>query len=219
MAQEPEKKNQDAGVSTGKKLGDLYRLIDGIEIAMMTTRQIDGSLVSRPMAVQERREGVDLWFVTTTDGHMVDEIRAQPEVNLAFYKDKTREWVSVSGTARLDRDPERIRRLYKKDWKIWMGDEGDDRSGGPNDPRIILIEVDAHAATYMKSDSRPMALFRVARALVTRKKAELGSTRHVDKQELNGDTKAERARDPRQKRPVRAKLAKLAKRAKRTKRA
>ena len=34
----------------GKKLEDLYELIEGIEIAMFTTRRPDGHLVSRPMA-------------------------------------------------------------------------------------------------------------------------------------------------------------------------
>ena len=32
----------------GKKLDELYELIDGIEIAMFTTRRPDGHLVSRP---------------------------------------------------------------------------------------------------------------------------------------------------------------------------
>lgn len=48
----------------GKKLKDLYDLIEGIEIAMFTTRRADGHLVSRPMATQERVTGTDLWFVT-----------------------------------------------------------------------------------------------------------------------------------------------------------
>jgi len=38
--------------STTKKLDELYALIDGIEIAMFTTRRPDGQLVSRPMATQ-----------------------------------------------------------------------------------------------------------------------------------------------------------------------
>src|SRR5437870_811737 len=50
--------------STTKKLDELYALIDGIEIAMFTTRRPDGQLVSRPMATQERVTGTDLWFVT-----------------------------------------------------------------------------------------------------------------------------------------------------------
>jgi general stress protein 26 len=32
-------------------------------------------------------------------------------VNLSYYKDRTREWISVSGTAKVSRDRETIRRL------------------------------------------------------------------------------------------------------------
>jgi general stress protein 26 len=38
--------------SLSKKLDDLYDLIEGIEIAMFTTRRPDGHLASRPMATQ-----------------------------------------------------------------------------------------------------------------------------------------------------------------------
>ena len=45
----------------GKKLDELYGLIEGIEIAMFTTRRADGHLVSRPMATQTQAEGSDLY--------------------------------------------------------------------------------------------------------------------------------------------------------------
>ena len=60
---------------TGKNLKDLYDLIDGIEIAMFTTRRPDGQLVSRPMATQTQAEGSDLWFVTDVESHKLDELR------------------------------------------------------------------------------------------------------------------------------------------------
>ena len=49
MADKAVAKNTDDSVPTDKKLDDLYELIDGIEIAMLTTRRADGHLVSRPM--------------------------------------------------------------------------------------------------------------------------------------------------------------------------
>ena len=53
----------------GKKLKDLYDLIEGIEIAMFTTRRPDSQLVSRPMATQTQAEGTDLWFVTDIESN------------------------------------------------------------------------------------------------------------------------------------------------------
>ena len=47
----PQKPLADS-VSSDKKLDELYELIEGIEIAMLTTIEADGSLTSRPMATQ-----------------------------------------------------------------------------------------------------------------------------------------------------------------------
>ena len=176
-------------VPTGKKLGDLYELIEGMEVCMMTTRRYDGRLVSRAMQVQERKQGTaDLWFVTSSETHKLDELEAQPEVNLAFYNSKSREWVSVSGAATVMRNRDRIRELYKPDWKIWFGDEGGERNGGPNDPRIMLIFVEAHSVEYLKQDKpKPFVLFEIARSLVTGKPAELGSQRMITERELPHD--------------------------------
>ena len=38
-------------------LDELWKLVDGIETAMLTTRREDGHLVSRPMATQKRASG------------------------------------------------------------------------------------------------------------------------------------------------------------------
>jgi len=74
----------------GKKIEDLYALIDGIEIAMFTTRRPDGHLVSRPMATQTQAEGTDLWFVTDIESNKLDELGFDAQVNLAYYRDRTR---------------------------------------------------------------------------------------------------------------------------------
>ncbi len=178
-------KSTDDNVSPTKKIEELYSLVEGIETAMLTSRKFDGMLISRPMATQEKRPGVDFWFVTSTETHKVDEIEAQPEVNLAYYNNKSREWVSVSGTARIVSDRDLIRTLYKPDWKAWFGDEGGVRNGGPNDPRLVLIEVEAHEATYLKSNEpRAVQMFKVAKALITGNTPKIGDMRHVGKREL-----------------------------------
>jgi general stress protein 26 len=168
-----------------KRLKDLYDLIEGIEVAMFTTRRQDGRLVSRPMATQTQAEGTDLWFVTDIESHKLDELEHDPNVNLAYYRDGTREWVSVSGTASLNLDRRVIRELYRPDWKAWFGDEGGERNGGPDDPRLALILVEVESVTYLKMDKpRPVILFELAKALVTGKRAEVGVQREVSGEEM-----------------------------------
>ena len=114
-------------------LAKFYEMVSELEIAMMTTRREDGHLVSRAMANQKRAAGADLWFVTTESSPKLAEIVADPHVNLAYYKDRTREWISVAGLANISRDRRRIRELYAADWKAWFPDEGDPRHGTADD--------------------------------------------------------------------------------------
>ena len=88
-------------------LHTLYDLIDDIEIAMMTTRRPDGHLRSRAMANQRVAAGADLWFVTAQGTAKLAELAADPHLNLSYYRDRNREWVSVSGLATLSQTARR----------------------------------------------------------------------------------------------------------------
>ena len=185
MADKSQEKNLDNEVPLEKKLDDLYALIDGIETALFTTRRADGHLVSRPMQVQRRTAGTDLWFMTNIESHKLEELATDAHVNCAFYKDRTREWVSVSGTARISQDTRIIHDLYQRDWKMWLGDEGGARDGGPDDPRIALVLVDAHSVVYSKQNRpTPLVLFEMARGLVTGDEPKVSDLRTLDEREL-----------------------------------
>jgi general stress protein 26 len=172
-------------MATSKKIDELYDLIKGIETAMFTTRRPTGQLVSRPMATQDRIDGADLWFVTDVETHKLDELALDPHVNCSYYNNKSREWVSVSGVARVSKNKQKIRQLYKEDWKAWFGDQGGDRDGGPNDPRIALIMVEAESATYMKVNKpRPVVLFEVLKGMVTGSRVDVGEVKEVTGAEL-----------------------------------
>ena len=189
-------KNRDNDVPLEKKLDDLYKLIDGIETAMLTTRRADGSLVSRAMQTQRRTTGTDLWFMTNVESEKFEELARDPHVNLSFYKDRTREWVSVSGRAILSRDRDLIDSLYKPDWKAWLGDTGDGkRDGGPHDPRIALILVEADSVVYSKSDRpAPIVLFQVVKAMITGTPPKVADLRELSRAELQAPRNREELR-------------------------
>ncbi len=163
------------------ELEKFYAQVDEIETAMMTTRRPDGHLESRAMANQKRAAGADLWFVTGGDTAKVRDLEGDPHLNLAYYKDRTREWVSVSGLATLSRDREKIRELYAPDWKMWFPDEGDPRHGTPDDPRFVLIGVEIHAAVFLEVDKpQPVVLFEIAKGWVTGETPDLGTIHRVE---------------------------------------
>ena len=179
-------KTRDTEVPLEKKLDDLYHLIDGIETAMVTTRRANGHLVSRAMQTQRRTTGTDLWFMTNAESEKFEDIVLDPNVNVSYYKDRTREWVSVSGHATLSRDRDLIDSLYQPDWKTWLGDTGDGkRDGGHHDPRIALILVEAFSVVYSKADrATPMVLFQRMKSIITGEPPKVAALRELERIEL-----------------------------------
>lgn len=170
------------------KLERFYDLVKDIEVAMMTTRRGDGLLVSRPMATQAFAGGADLWFVTTKGSPKLSEIERNPGVNLSYYKDRTREWISVSGEARVVEDRSKIRELYRPDWRAWFEDLGGEQDGGPDDPRMVLIAVDIRLAQYLEVNKpQAVVLFELVKGMVTGKSPEF-----PDVQTISRDFKRDR---------------------------
>ena len=164
-----------------KELADLYKMIDELDTAMLTTRRRDGHMVSRAMANQKHAPGADLWFVTMEGAAKLNDLANDPHVNLAYYKDRTREWVSVAGLATVSRDRALIHQLYAPDWKIWFAEEGDARHGTPDDPRMVLIGVDVHSAVYLEVNKpQPLVLYEIAKGWVTGTEPELGEMHTVE---------------------------------------
>lgn len=157
------------------ELEKFYDLIETIKVAMLTTRRPDGHLESRAMANQKAADGADLWFVTAEDSSKLRDIAYDPHVNLAYYTSGSYEWVSVSGLARISHDRAKIHELYEPDWKAWFGEEGDPRHGTPDDPRIVLIGIDVHAAVFLEVNKpKPVVLFELAKGWLTGERVEAG---------------------------------------------
>jgi general stress protein 26 len=162
------------------ELAKLYEMIDALDTAMLTTRRRDGHLVSRAMANQKHAPGADLWFVTTGSSGKLEDLTNDPHINLAYYKDRTREWISVAGIAKISRDREIIRQLYAEDWKIWFPDEGDPRHGTAEDPRMVLIGVDVHSAVFLEVNKpQPVVLYEIAKGWFTGTMPDLGEMHEV----------------------------------------
>jgi general stress protein 26 len=115
------------------------------------------------------------------DSEKLDEIRADGQVNLAYFKDRTKEWVSVSGRARVVDDRAKIRELYQPDWRAWFGDEGGENDGTPDDPRMILIGVDVEIAMFLEVNKpQPVVLFEVVKGMITGKAPRVGEVERVE---------------------------------------
>ena len=124
----------------------LRELIDDIDIAMLTTSEDDGSLRSRPMYTQQAEFDGDLWFFTDKESAKVYEIAQDKRVNVAYAATDEHKYVSVSGTAQVTRDQQKINELWNPAAKAWFPD-------GKSDANLTLIKVTPTQAEYWDSPS------------------------------------------------------------------
>ena len=103
-------------------------------------------------------------------------------MNLAYYKDRTREWVSVSGLATLVHDRAKIAELYADDWKKRCGSDADDpRRGTVDDPSLVLIGVEIHAAvSRTKQAAAGRAGYELARGWLTGSQPDIGEPTRIN---------------------------------------
>ncbi len=153
-----------------KKVNDL---IEDVQIAMLTT--IDGgTLRSRPMQTQEAEFDGDLWFFTSTDTHKTDEIEKDNRVNVAYASPSNNTYVSISGTASLVNDKEKIEELWNPILKAWF-------PKGLDDPTLILLKVSVEQAEYWDSTSSTVVqVGGFVKALVTGERADGGDHGRVN---------------------------------------
>jgi general stress protein 26 len=124
----------------------LWDLIRGIEIAMLTTVDSTGVLHSRPMATQDIDFDGHLWFFTEAASHKVDEVNGHREVNLVYVDKEKNRYVSVSGRARVIRDVEKARLLWRPHLRAWF-------PKGVEDPSVALLRVEVSKADYWDAPS------------------------------------------------------------------
>jgi general stress protein 26 len=95
---------------------------------------------------------------------------------------KAREWISVSAIASITRDRQKIHELYAPDWKAWFPEEGDPRHGTADDPRMVLIAADVHAAAFLEVNKpQPIVLYEVVKGFLTGSTPAVGEMHHVNK--------------------------------------
>jgi general stress protein 26 len=143
-------------------LEKVKEMVEDIRIAMMTTVDEGGHLVSRPMAVMQMDADGTLWFFTKKSSPKVNQIEHnEQQVNLSFADVGDASYVSISGIAQELDDQAKIDELWSPMAKPWFPE-------GKDDPQLTLLKVHTDMAEYWDStSSRMIRLLEMARAAVT----------------------------------------------------
>jgi len=155
-------KTQPQRHDTLKKIVDL---VEGIDVAMLTTEAADGRLLSRPMAALELDANGSFWFFTSEQSAKTHQLE---RVNLAFSDEDAATYVSISGRGLLVHDQAHIDRLWTPAAKPWF-------PNGKDDPDLVLLYLDTELAEYWDANgSRMVRLLALAASAVSGRPVGLG---------------------------------------------
>ncbi len=134
-------------------------LIKSTTLAMLTSVNPDGTLVSKPMATQDVDFDGVVWFISERESHKTRNIEQNPHVNVAYASNDS--WVSLSGTAEVVDDNAKLAELWDSFTGAWL-------EGGPENPNNVLIKVTGDSAEYWDSPgSRVTQVANLVKAKVT----------------------------------------------------
>ena len=155
-------------------LAELARLIDGVPVAMVTTRADEDRLTSRPMLLERLEPDGSLTFLTHLSSDKVGQIARDPHVNIAFVSAGGDRYVSVSGTAAATHDPSRMKTLWNMTYRAWFPD-------GPEDPdsAIFTVSID-RIESWDVPTSRLVRVWCAVKALATGQVVEAGEHHRRD---------------------------------------
>ncbi|KAK5707449.1 hypothetical protein LTR17_020686 [Elasticomyces elasticus] len=145
-------KQYDDSTPTDQKFEEMYAIADKLKICMFGSARSGIGPVSRAMAVA-KRSGPDFLFLANANSQKFDDLESNLSLcQIAFHDSTTQDWVCISGEAvATSNDDKRIKEIYNPSVKAWFGDLGDGKhDGGPEDPRVKLIEVRAKYISYWK---------------------------------------------------------------------
>lgn len=149
----------------------VVELIKGQRTAMVTTRNAEGLLVSRPLACQEAEFDGTVWFLCRTNGPMAGQVREDPVLNVAYTEEGR--YVSLAGRGEIVHDVARNRDLWSTFAKAYFGLE-------PDDPEVSLLRVTAETAHYWDSPGKVVQVVGLVKALATGGTAARGDDAVVD---------------------------------------
>jgi general stress protein 26 len=159
-------------INAAHQVAELSAKIKPVRFAMFTTVDQHGHLTSQPMTNQDIDKDGGLWFYTSSNTDLWENIAAHPDVNLSYAKPEDNLYVSVSGTAERVVDRVKIKELWNPMVAAWF-------PNGVDDPHVVLVRVAARTAEYWDSNATSMVrMFEIAKAALTGTPPEVDPGEH-----------------------------------------
>lgn len=179
-------KQWDNDTPVEQRFKDFYDIADGLKIGIMGTYRNGVGPVGRAMAVA-KRSGPDFLFLANANSQKFNDIEKNGVTNIYFHNHSNQDWISITGktTTSNNEDP-RIKEIWSNGTRAWFGDLGDGtHTGGPEDPRMKIIEVQPSYISYWKHEVGALGFMKeVGGAALTGGVANTGKLRQMTEQEI-----------------------------------
>ncbi|MEM1119152.1 MAG: pyridoxamine 5'-phosphate oxidase family protein [Bacteroidota bacterium] len=152
---------------TPKEFEKVRAIIDDLGTCMfVTTHGI--KLKSRPMQTVKVDEDGHIWFFTERDSETVAELATGFQVNLSYACTEKNTYLSISGTAVMIENQDKIDELWSPVLKAWF-------PKGKEDHNLVLLRIAPVSAAYWDATSSKLVeLFNIGKAIATGEKYESG---------------------------------------------
>ncbi|WP_414566718.1 MULTISPECIES: pyridoxamine 5'-phosphate oxidase family protein [unclassified Anabaena] len=130
-----------------QQVQQLREIMADINCGMLTTVDQNAQLHSCPMCKSgEISSDGALWFFSYAHSQKVNDIQHNQQVNVSFTSPDQQRYISVSGTAQLVEDRNKMQEKWQPELHTWL-------PKGLDEPDIILLKVNVHQADYWDSAS------------------------------------------------------------------
>lgn len=148
-------------MSKQEQMDKIQAMVKDIKYTMMTTRNTEDHLHACPMNTTETSIGAkEIWFIGHSPSETVDNIKKNPEVNLAYVTQDDEKYLSITGTAELVDDKEKLDELWSVMYNAYF-------EQGKEDPKVQLIKVVPHGAEYWANGNAISSAVKMAAAALS----------------------------------------------------
>lgn len=159
-------------MSRQEQIDKIQEVVKDVKFAMMSTTNKKGDIHAWPMTTSETSIGAkEIWFIGDKNSDVVKDIQDDPRVGLTYATQDAKNYVSISGDAKLINDQDKLDELWSPVYNAFY-------AHGKEDESIQLIKVVPHGVECWISGNSAVNMFKMATAAVQDGKTveDLGET-------------------------------------------
>jgi general stress protein 26 len=150
-----------------------WKIIEKVNIGMLTTSNASGNFHARPVEARLDREDGCIYIVTDLRSAKEHEIERDPRFGLTVVDQQTNAYLALNARATVITDPATIKKYWRVTDNMWWK--------GPDDPNVCVLRAElTSGALWDGPASKAVELFEFLKTTVTGEKPNLGENRKTD---------------------------------------